>query len=76
MNIFYAGVNKDGEKLFANGGRVLSVCKNGIGVQKDIYDAIKQLDYVDKVFRNDIGEVSVFGKGCCKDEGTCHNCGV
>ena len=76
VNIFYAGVNKDGEKLFANGGRVLSVCKNGIGVQKDIYDAIKQLDYVDKVFRNDIGEVSVFGKGCCKDEGTCHNCGV
>lgn len=76
VNIFYAGVNIDEGKLFANGGRVLSVCKSGIGAQKDIYDAIKQLDYVDKVFRNDIGEVSVFGKGCCKDEGTCHNCGV
>jgi phosphoribosylamine---glycine ligase len=76
VNIFYAGVMKRYEKLFADGGRVLSVCKSGIGVQKDIYEAIKQLDYEDKVFRNDIGEVSVFGKGCCKDEGTGHNCGV
>lgn len=91
VNIFYAGVRKQGEKLFADGGRVLSVCKTGISAQKDIYDAIKQLDYEDKIFRNDIGEVSVFGreegveqgcssssckKGCCKDEGTGHNCGV
>ena len=76
VDIFFAGVKKHDGKLFADGGRVLSVCKNGIGVQKDIYDAIKQLDYDDKIFRNDIGEVSVFGKGCCKDEGTGHNCGI
>lgn len=75
VNIFYAGVRKESEKLLADGGRVLSVCKSGIGVQKDIYDAIKQLDYEDKIFRNDIGEVNVFGKGCCKDEGACSNCG-
>ena len=101
VNIFYAGVRKQDGKLLADGGRVLSVCKSGIGVQKDIYDAIKQLDYEDKVFRNDIGEVNIFGretgvetqnscdeqvvkgcnsfsckKGCCKDEGTGHNCGL
>jgi len=76
INIFYAGVRKLAGKLFADGGRVLSVCKTGIGVQKDIYDAIKQLDYENKVFRNDIGEVSIFGKGCCKDEGTGDNCGI
>jgi len=96
VNVFYAGVRElrteAGEKafdkrFFADGGRVLSVCKSGIGAQKDIYEAIKQLDYKDKVFRNDIGEVSVFGreagmeaqksckKGCCKDEGIGHNCG-
>lgn len=75
IDIFYSGVKKIGGKLFADGGRVLSVCKTGIGIQKDIYDAIKQLDYENKVFRNDIGEVSVFGKGCCKDEGTGCNCG-
>ena len=76
VEIFYAGVKKQDETLLADGGRVLSVCKSGIGVQKDIYDAIKQLDYEDKIFRNDIGEVNVFGKGCCKDEGTGCNCGV
>lgn len=76
VNIFYAGIKKIDQELFADGGRILSVCKTGIGVQKDIYDALKDLDYEDKVFRNDIGEVSVFGKGCCKDEGTGHNCGV
>ena len=76
VTVFYAGVQKQDKKLIANGGRVLSVCKTGIGVQKDIYDAIKQLDYENKVFRNDIGEVSIFGKGCCKDEGTGDNCGI
>jgi len=76
VNIFYAGVKKQAGKLVANGGRVLSVCKTGIGVQKDIYDAINRLEYEDKIFRNDIGEVSIFGKGCCEDERTGHNCGV
>lgn len=76
VTVFYAGVQKQDKKLIANGGRVLSVCKTGIGVQKDIYDAIKQLDYENKAFRNDIGEVSIFGKGCCKDEGTGDNCGI
>lgn len=77
VNVFYAGVKRHNGKLLGNGGRVLSVCKSGIGVQKDIYEAINQLIYEDKIFRNDIGEVSIFKKkGCCKDEGTCHNCGV
>lgn len=77
VQIFYAGVKKQGEKLLANGGRVLSVCKTGIGVQKDIYDAVSQLEYEDKIFRNDIGEVSIFKKeGCCKNEGTCNNCRI
>lgn len=76
VTVFFAGVKKQDGKLLANGGRVLSVCKSGIGVQKDIYDAIKQLDYENKIFRNDIGEVNLFGKGCCKDERTGHNCGV
>ena len=77
VEIFYAGVKRQNDKLFANGGRVLSVCKTGIGVQKDIYEAISQLKFEDKIYRNDIGEVSLFKKeGCCKNEGTCNNCGV
>jgi phosphoribosylamine--glycine ligase len=76
VNVFYAGVKKHNGKLLANGGRVLSVCKNGITAQKDIYDAIDQLVYEDKIYRKDIGEVNIFGKGCCKNEGTCGNCGV
>lgn len=76
VEIFYAGVKKQNGKFFASGGRVLSICKTGIGVQKDIYDAVNQLQYEDKIYRKDIGEVSIFKKGCCKDEGTCNNCGV
>lgn len=76
VNIFYAGVSKKDEKLLANGGRILSVCKTGISAQKDIYNAIEQLDYEDKIYRNDIGEVNINKKGCCKNEGTCHNSGI
>jgi len=88
VDIFFAGIKKENGIFKANGGRVLSVCKTGIGVQKDIYDAIDRLEYKDKIFRDDIGEVYIFGgetgvcnkhesgKGCCKDEGTCNNCGI
>ncbi len=76
VEIFFAGVKKQNNLLVADGGRVLSVCKTGATAQKDIYDAINQLCYEDKIFRNDIGEVSVFGKGSCENERTCNNCGV
>jgi len=75
VEVFYAGVKAVSGELQASGGRVLSVCKNGITAQKDIYDFIEDLDYSDKIYRKDVGEVSIFKKGC-ENERTCNNCGV
>lgn len=56
--IFYAGVKKRDLSLLSNGGRVLSVCKNGDDVEKlrkDILNTICEIDFTDKVYRKDIG---------------------
>lgn len=55
VNVFYAGVEKKDKKLLASGGRVLSICKNGINPEKDVYAAINELSYEDKCYRTDIG---------------------
>jgi phosphoribosylamine--glycine ligase len=57
VNIFYAGVKTVNNKLVANGGRVLSICKSGINPLKDINNAAEELIFADKYFRNDIGGV-------------------
>ncbi len=77
VDIFFAGVKKENGQLLSNGGRILSVCKTGIGVQKDIYDEINQIEFTDKIYRKDIGEVSLFGKESCnkdKDSSGCSSC--
>jgi phosphoribosylamine--glycine ligase len=55
VNVFYAGVKNIGNKLTANGGRVLSICKSGINPLKDIYAAADELIFSDKYYRKDIG---------------------
>lgn len=55
--IFYAGVKKRDLSLLSNGGRILSVCKNGEDVEKiriDILNTIDEIDFTDKVYRKDI----------------------
>lgn len=83
VEVFFAGVKKQDCKLVANGGRVLSVCKTGATAQKYIYDAINELDFFDKRYRRDIGEVDLSkelsGEGCKNEkcgEGCCNNCGL
>lgn len=73
--VFFAGVKKLEGNLVANGGRVLSVCQTGPCAQKYIYDALNELDFCDKVYRKDIGEVSLAREVCKKNEGCCDNCG-
>lgn len=75
VTIFFAGVKKEGGELVANGGRVLSVCQTGPMAQKYIYDAINELDFCDKIYRRDIGEVSLQKEVCKRNEGCCDNCG-
>lgn len=58
--IFYAGVKKENQKLTSNGGRVLAICSNGEDIEKirdKIYKTIEQIDFSDKIYRTDIGEV-------------------
>jgi phosphoribosylamine--glycine ligase len=74
VEVFFAGVRKQDGKLVANGGRVLSVCKTGATAQKYIYDAISELDFCDKRYRRDIGEVDL-SREICENEGCCNNCG-
>lgn len=55
--VFYAGVKKEGEKLLSNGGRVLAICTNGDDAEKvraKIYKTIDEIDFSDKIYRNDI----------------------
>lgn len=75
VTVFYAGVKKQGDKLLANGGRVLSVCQSGPCAQKYIYDALQELDFSGKIYRKDIGEVSLAVEVCAKHEECCNNCG-
>jgi len=56
--IFYAGVKSQDEKLLSNGGRVLAVCYNGINLEQvrdRIYKTIDEIEFSDKIYRNDIG---------------------
>ncbi len=75
VTVFFAGVKKQDGKLFANGGRVLSICQTGPCAQKYIYDALSELDFCDKVYRKDIGEVSLSKEVCRKNEKCCDSCG-
>lgn len=55
VEVFYAGVKRNNDKLIASGGRVLSICKSGYNPDNEVYQAVRELEYFDKCFRNDIG---------------------
>ena len=56
INVFWAGVKKQGDKLVANGGRVLSICKTALDPKPEIYKFAQDLEFRDKYYRTDIGE--------------------
>lgn len=51
---FYAGVQKEDDIMFSNGGRVLSICNSGALPYDKIYKSAQQLDFNDKYYRYDI----------------------
>lgn len=58
VTIFHAGTRKDGDKIIANGGRVLGVTAVGASVkdaQARAYRAVAQIDWPDGFCRTDIG---------------------
>ncbi|MEP7031402.1 MAG: phosphoribosylamine--glycine ligase [Pseudolabrys sp.] len=58
VEIFHAGTKADGEKILANGGRVLNVCARGKTVreaQQRAYAAIDKIKWPEGFCRRDIG---------------------
>jgi phosphoribosylamine---glycine ligase len=56
--VFHAGTKTDGEKILANGGRVLNVTALAPGVAKaqaKAYDAVAKIDWPEGFCRRDIG---------------------
>lgn len=56
VEVFYAGIKEKDGKIYSDGGRVLTVCSNIKNARNVVYDAVKELEYVDKYYRSDIGE--------------------
>lgn len=54
VKIFFAGVKKIEGKYYVDGGRVLSICKNGKNALTDIYKAADEIEFEGKIFRRDI----------------------
>ena len=56
--VFHAGTKQDGEKIIANGGRVLNVTALGKTIadaQAKAYDAVSRIDWPEGFCRRDIG---------------------
>jgi phosphoribosylamine--glycine ligase len=56
--IFHAGTRRDGERILANGGRVLNVTALGSSIveaRRRAYDAIARMDWPGGFYRRDIG---------------------
>ncbi len=56
--VFHAGTKQDGEKILANGGRVLNVTALGKTIsdaQAKAYEAVSKIDWPEGFCRNDIG---------------------
>ena len=56
--VFHAGTKADGERVLANGGRVLNVTATGATIaeaQKNVYAAVDTIDWPDGFCRRDIG---------------------
>ena len=58
VEIFHAGTKADGDRILANGGRVLNVCALGKSVreaQTRAYEAIDRIKWPEGFCRRDIG---------------------
>jgi phosphoribosylamine--glycine ligase len=58
VEIFHAGTKADGDRILANGGRVLNVCARGKTVreaQQRAYQAVDRIRWPDGFCRRDIG---------------------
>jgi phosphoribosylamine--glycine ligase len=58
VEIFHAGTKADGNRILANGGRVLNVCARGKTVreaQRRAYQAVDRIQWPDGFCRRDIG---------------------
>jgi phosphoribosylamine--glycine ligase len=58
VEIFHAGTRQDGDRLLADGGRVLAVTATGadIAAARDLaYRAVSRIDWPDGFCRSDIG---------------------
>jgi phosphoribosylamine---glycine ligase len=58
VEVFHAGTRRDGDRLLATGGRVLSVTARGKTVseaQQRAYEAVRRIDWPGGFYRTDIG---------------------
>jgi phosphoribosylamine---glycine ligase len=58
LEVFHAGTKQDGNRLLANGGRVLNVTALGATVreaQQNAYKAVSRIDWPEGFCRSDIG---------------------
>lgn len=56
--VFHAGTRREGDQIFANGGRVLGITATGSTIsqaQARAYEAIELIDWPDGFYRRDIG---------------------
>jgi phosphoribosylamine---glycine ligase len=66
VEIFHAGTRRDGERLLADGGRVLNVTARGRTVgeaQRRAYEAVRLIDWPAGFYRTDIGWRAIAGVG-------------
>ncbi|MHB1646353.1 MAG: phosphoribosylamine--glycine ligase [bacterium] len=60
--IFHAGTKKIGNKYFTNGGRVLNICSKNKDLKtalSDIYNAADAIQFKNKYYRRDIGNLGI-----------------
>ncbi|TXJ21156.1 phosphoribosylamine--glycine ligase [Brachyspira aalborgi] len=64
--VYFAGVKKENEKLFTNGGRVLGITNIADTLDKAIklsYEDARQISFESAYYRKDIGEKALLKKG-------------
>ncbi|MCF6343953.1 MAG: phosphoribosylamine--glycine ligase [Devosiaceae bacterium] len=65
VKIFHAGTKKQGDKILANGGRVLNITAMGDSVkqaQTTAYQAIKKINWQSGFYRTDIGYKAILSE--------------
>ena len=54
VKVYFAGVKQNNNKLYSNGGRVLSICAHGDNPFDILYDYAEKIQMKNKFFRKDI----------------------